>query len=401
MHTYSRCLIVLSVLAAVGWPAVFAQQPNASQTTGVQPTIPLPTKGPEVLLAITVRDKRGELVNNLSGVDVALTEDGRPQQIRSFARDSKAPLRLGLAIDTSRSLQAAMNDERKAAGNFLAQMMPDEAKSGVRANEAFLLHFDREVELLQDFTSSREKLQHELDNIGPTSGASHSPEGPETNDEDRTNGRRRGGAGGTQFYDAIYLAADELMKQKDGRKVLVIFCDGEDHGSKETLNDAIDAADRANLAIYAIYFKGQGERSENPFPGSGRHGGGYPGGGGGYPGGGGGYPGGGGGYPGGGGGYPGGNGGGRGGDHEAQSDGKKIMEKIATRTGGRYFEAKKGGNLEDIYNQIADELRNQYVLTYTPDQKINEDEYHKIVVKAKRDDLTVATREGYYAPDSK
>jgi VWFA-related protein len=381
MRTQPRFLLALSVLAAAGWPVVFAQQPNASQSAGVQPAIPLPAKGPEVLLAVTVRDKRGDLVNSLSSGDVVLTEDGRPQQIKSFARDSNAPLRLGLAIDTSRSLQQAMNDERKAAGKFLEQMMPDDAKSGVRAQEGFLLHFDREVELLEDFTNSRDKLQHELDNIGPSSGRSHSPEGPETSDEDRTNGRRRGGAGGTQLYDAIYLAADELMKQKNGRKVLVVFSDGDDHGSRETLNDAIDAADRANMTIYAIYFKGQGERSENPFPTNGRHGGGYPGGGGGYPSGGGGQ--------------------GRGDDRGAAADGKKTMEKIATRTGGRYFEARKKENLEDIYNQIADEVRNQYVLTYTPDQKINEDEYHKIVVKPKRDDLTVATREGYYAPDSK
>lgn len=396
MLNYTRFLIALSVLAAASCPAVFAQQPSTPQTTGVQPTIPLPAKGPQVLLTVTVRDKHGDLVNNLSTADVALTEDGRPQQIRSFARDSKAPLRLGLAIDTSRSLQAAMNDERKAAGKFLEQMMPAESQSGARAEEAFLLHFDREVELLQDFTNSRDKLQRELDNVGPSSSASHSPEGPETNDDDR-NGRRRGGAQGTQLYDAIYLAADELMKQKEGRKALVIFSDGQDHGSRETLNDAIDAADRANLTIYTIYFKGQGERSENPFPSNGRHGGGYPGGGGGYPGGGGGYPGGGGGYPGGRGGYP----GGGGGDAKSEADGKKTMEKIATRTGGRYFEAKKKENLEDIYNQIGEELRNQYVLTYTPDQKINEDEYHKIVVKAKRDDLSVATREGYYGPDSK
>jgi len=367
----------------------------------------LRAKGPEVLLAVTVRDKRGDLVKDLSSADVTLSEDGRPQQIRGFARDSKAPLRLGLAIDTSRSLQAAMNDERKAAGKFLEQMMPADAKSGTKADEAFLIHFDREVELLQDFTGVRDKLQHELDNIGPSERESHSPLGPETSDEDRTNGRRTGNGGGTQLYDAIYLAADELMKLKEGRKALVVFSDGEDRGSKETLNDAIDAADRANMAIYTIYFKGQGQRSETPFPNSGRRGGGggYPGGGGGgYPGGGGGgYPGGGGGgYPGGGGGYPGGGGNGRrGGDKGAEIDGKKIMDKLATRTGGRYFEAKKKENLEDIYNAIADELRNQYVLTYTPDQKINEDEFHKILLKAKKEDLTVATREGYYTADSK
>ena len=204
--------------------------------------------------------------------------------------------------------------------------------------------------------------------------------------------------GGTQLYDAIFLAADDLMKPKDGRKALVVFSDGVDRGSKETLNDAVDAADRANVAVYTIYFKGEQERSlGNDFPEDrrrGGNGGGYPGGrGGGYPGGG---------YPGGGGGYPGG-GGRRGGTREPQVDGKKIMEKIATRTGGRYFEAKKKDNLDDIYNQIAEELRGQYLLTYTPDVVDNDGGFHKIALKANKDDMQVVTREGYYAPggDSK
>ncbi len=405
MPNHPKCLIALSVLAVASLSAAIAQQPAAGGSQPAdQPMTTLRSKGPEVLLAVTVRDKRGELVKDLTSADVTLSEDGRPQQIKTFARDGKAPLRLGLAIDTSSSLRAAMNDERKAAGKFLEQMMSADAQSATKADEAFLIHFDREVELLQDFTSVRDKLQHELDNIGPSERESHSPLGPETSDEDRTNGRRTGNGGGTQLYDAIYLAADELMKLKEGRKALIVFSDGEDRGSKETLNDAIDAADRANMTIYTIYFKGQGQRSETPFPNSGRRGGGgYPGGGGGYPGGGGGgYPGGGGGYPGGGGGYPsGGSGGRRGDDKKADIDGKKIMDKIASRTGGRYFETKKKEDLEQIYNEIADELRNQYVLTYTPDQKINEDEFHKIVLKAKKDDLAVATREGYYTPDSK
>lgn len=392
MQSYPKNLIALSVLAAASFPSVFAQQPNSAPAAGNQPATDQPAttlrvKGPQVLLAVTVRDKRGEMVNNLTSADITLTEEGRPQQIKSFGRDSKTPLRLGLAIDTSGSLRAAMNDERKAAGNFLAQMMPDAVTTETHASEAFLLHFDREVELLEDFTSSRDALQHELDNIGPSGRESRSPLGPETRDEDSSNGRRRGNGGGTQLYDAIYLAADELMKLKDGRKALIVFSDGEDRGSKESLNDAIDAADKANMAIYTIYFKGQSQRTENPFPNSGRRGGvGFPGGGG---------------YPGGGGGYPGGSGGSRRDDRQAEIDGKKIMEKIATRTGGRYFEAKKKENLDDIYKEIATELQNQYVLTYTPDQRINEDEFHKIVVKAKKDDYTVATREGYYTPDSK
>lgn len=347
-------------------------------------------KGPEVLLAVTVRDKRGDMVNNLTSADLTLTEDGRPQTITSLARDSKTPLRIGLLIDTSRSMLPAMNDERKAAGRFLEAMLPDDQNAPGRAADAFLIHFDREVELLADFSATRDKLQHELDNIGPTGGRGRNPQGPETADDDRSYGGRSGGATSTQLYDAIFLASDEMMKLKNGRKALIVFSDGEDRGSKETMNDAIDAADKANTAIYTIYLKGQGERSENPFPGMGRRGGtGYPGGG--YPRGGG--------YP--GGGYPGGGNGRRGGDNGPQVDGRKTLETIATRTGGRFFEAKKKENLAEIYTAIADELRNQYVLTYTPDKRINEDEFHKIVLKARNSDLTVAAREGYYAPDSK
>jgi VWFA-related protein len=111
---------------------------------------------------------------------------------------------------------------------------------------------------------------------------------------------------------------------------------------------------------------------------------------------------GGGGYPGGGGGYPGGGGGRRGGGSEQPAvDGKKIMEKIATRTGGRFFEVKKKENLEEDYAQIAEELRGQYLLTYTPDLVDKEGGYHKVALKASKDDWSVSTREGYYAPEEK
>ena len=385
MRNLPRFLIAFLVLTPVSLPVAVAQQPG-----GIQPMPEIQAKGSEVLLAVTVRDKRGGMVNNLTSADLVLTEDGRPQTITSLTRDSKAPLRVGLLIDTSRSMLPAMNDERKAAGKFLEAMLPDDQNAPGRAADAFLIHFDRQVELLQDFSATRDKLQHELDNIGPAASNNRNPQGPETADDDRSYGGRGGGASSTQLYDAIYLASDEMMKLKNGRKALIVFSDGEDRGSKETMNDAIDAADRANTAVYTIYLKGQGERSENPFPGMGRRGGtGYPGGGGGYPRGGG--------YP--GGGYPGGGSGRRGGDNGPQVDGRKTLETIATRTGGRFFEAKKKENLEEIYSAIADELHNQYVLTYTPDKRINEDEFHKIALKAKNADLTVATREGYYAPD--
>jgi VWFA-related protein len=381
-------LLALSTLALSCLPAANAQQTVASND---QPVATLKVQAREVLLPVTVRDKKGALVTNLTAADFTLSEDSRPQTIKSFSRESNLPFRLGLLVDTSRSVSSAMDSERKAAGKFIDLMLPENPKDAKQGDQAFLIHFDREVELLEDFTNSRDKLHHELDGMGPTSSERNTSSGPETSGDDRDRQRASRG-GGTQLYDAIFLAADELMKPKDGRKALLVFSDGEDRGSKETLTDAIDAADRANLAVYTIYFKGEQERQtgNNGYPGSGGRRGGM---GGGWPGGGGGYPGGGGGYPGGGGGRRG------GGGSESSIDGKKIMEQIATRTGGRYFEAKKKDNLEDIYNQIAEELRGQYLLTYTPDQVDTNGEFHKIALKAKKDDLTVVTREGYYAAE--
>jgi len=365
-----------------------AQQPAAQQPASNQPAATLKIQAREVVLPVTVRDKHGALVTSLKITDFTLTEDGRPETIKSFTRESNLPFRLGLLVDTSRSVSSALDNERKAAEKFVDQMLPADPKSSTQKDEAFLIHFDHEVELLEDFTNSREKLHHELDDMRPTRSEQNSNAGPETTGDDRESGQSRR-RGGTQLYDAIYLASHELMEPKDGRKALVVFSDGADKGSKENLNDAVDAADHANVAIYTIYFKG--EQESNGF------GNGSPGG---RRGGGGGYPGGGGGYPGGGGGYPGGGGGRRGPDTTAANgvDGKKIMEKIATRTGGRYFEAKKKDNLDEIYGQIAEELRGQYLLTYTPDVADNEGGFHKVALKASKDDLQVVTREGYFAP---
>ena len=363
--------------------AAFSQE---KATPPEKPAATLKVQAREVLLPVTVRDKKGALVTSLQVSDFTLTEDNRPQQIKSFTRETNLPFRLGLLVDTSRSLSGGIESERKAAKKFVDQMLPAEPKAGPaeKTDQAFLIHFDREVELLEDFTSSREKLNHELEQMGPSRREQNPSQGPETVSDDR---ERSHGRGGTQLYDAIFLAADELMKNQSGRKAIVVYSDGVDRGSKETLNDAVDAADRANMVVYTIYFKGEQERGEGGIPGmgNGRRGGGYPGGGGGYPGGGGGYP--------GGGGRRGG-----GGSREAGVDGKKIMEKIAERTGGRFFEAKKKDNLEEIYASIAEELRGQYLLTYTPDIVDKEGGFHKVALKANKGDLTVVTREGYFAP---
>jgi hypothetical protein len=257
------------------------------------------------------------------------------------------------------------------------------------------MQFATETELLQDITSSRPLLQaalKEIDTPGKSSGSSG----------DDTSGRRPRGGGGTVLYDALFLASDELMSKQTGRKAIIILSDGGDRGSRETLVKSIEAAQRADTIIYAIYFKG--EQPHQDFPQHG--GGGYPGGGGGgYPGGG--YPGGrypGGGYPGGGypgGGYPGGgNGGGNNGGNypngRSHTDGKKILERMAQETGGRLFEVKKNLDVAQIYQQIAEELRAQYRLGYTPTQDAAANGYHKIDLTLHQKGLLIQTRDGYY-----
>jgi len=379
----------LAIAAPLALAASLAAPATAQAPASDQPVATLKVQANEVLLPVTVRDKKGNLVTNLTAADFTLTEDNRPQVIKSFSIQSDLPFLCGLLVDTSRSVSSAMDNERAAAGKFVDLMLPADVKTAKNGDQAFLIHFDREVELLEDFTNSRDKLHRELTEMGPTAAEHNDPKGPETRGDDSggsngNSGSRIHGGGGTQLYDAIYLASDELMKPKVGRKALIIFSDGADRGSKETINEAIDAADHANVSVYTIYFKGEQERSDNGFPGGGhRSGGGWPGGGGGYPGGGGGYPGG---------------GGGQRPARQEQVDGKKIMTELATRTGARWFEAKKKENLDDIYNEIAQELRGQYLLSYTPDKTDDDGAYHKVSLKPKNDEYTVITREGYYSP---
>jgi VWFA-related protein len=333
-----------------------------------------------VLLEVTVRDKKGGLVPSLDKSGLDLTEDGRPQTIQSFTLKADEPYKLGLLVQTSHSVGSALPEVGKSADQFVDTMLPAEPV-GKGGDKAFLIHFDRQVELLEDFTPSRDKLHSELDQLSATHQNRDDSQGPETTGDDRERPTRARNA--SQLYDAIFLACDELMKHQEGRMALVVFSDGVDSGSKDTLNDAVDAADRAGVEIYTIYMKGQ--QQEDNFGNNGRRRGGF-----GYPGGGGGYPGG------GGGGYPG--GGGQRRESKPIVDGKKIMEEIARRTGGHAYEAKKRDELGPIYKLIAEELRAQYLLTYTPDKPDNDGGYHKLVLKANKGDLQVVTREGYYAP---
>jgi VWFA-related protein len=307
----------------------------------------------------TVRDKHGKIVPDLNQDAFALTEDGHPQTINYFAKESDLPLRLGLLVDTSLSQRRVLDQERSASYSFLDHLLRE------RKDLAFVVNFDFEVQLLQDFTDSRTKLQSALQSLDTPQLSSRgggqrggNGGGPGSGGGSRGGGGRRGG--GTHLYDAVFLASDELMGKQQGRKALIILSDGVDHGSQETLAYAIETAQRADTIVYCILFADDEAYGNHPSfgMGPGGHGGRYP-------------------------------------QRQEPVDGKKILEEISKKTGGRLFKVSKKVTVEKIYAEIEEELRNQYRLGYTPDQGA-ESGYHKIQLTTYNKDLVVQTRDGYY-----
>jgi VWFA-related protein len=318
-----------------------------------QPKISVEVKVVNVLA--TVHDKHGQIVSNLGKDDFALEEDGHPQTITYFSKDTNIPLTLGLLVDTSQSQRRVIDQERTASQSFLDDLLR------VDKDKAFVLHFDREVELLQDLTSARPKLQAALQMLDTS-------QAEQQQGSSGGGGSRSRSGGGTLLYDAVYLASDDVIKKQQGRKALIILSDGVDHGSKESLVTAIATAQRADTVVYSILFKDEDQsQNRNPFggfggPGMGRHGGGggrsrYP--------------------------------------QEERPDGKKILERISKETGGRLFEVTKKEPIEQIYKTIEEELRNQYSIGYTPAADVGAG-YHRIVLTTKQKDMSVQARDGYY-----
>jgi VWFA-related protein len=366
---------VLLLFLAVS--STFAQNPQQSPQGAPSPPPQTATEGPQqehpkiavqvntVSVLATVHDKHGKIVSNLSKDDFSLEEDGRPQTINYFARESDLALRLGLLVDTSLSQRKVLDQERDASYSFLDHLLREDK------DLAFLIHFDREVELLQDFTPSRPKLQAALQHLQtPQFQGGRGGGGGSGGTDDSSNGTGSGGRGqhsrgaGTLLYDAIYLASDDLMSKQQGRKALIILSDGVDRGSKESLSEAIETAQRADTVIYSILFKDEeGYGYSGGMMGShggygGRHGGRYP--------------------------------------QEQRPDGKKILEQISKATGGRLYEVSKKETVDKIYAEIEEELRNQYSLGYTPDKDTGPG-YHRIQLTTKNKDLVVQARDGYYS----
>lgn len=276
-----------------------------------------------VNLLATVRSKAGALIGNLTRDDFALAEDGRPQTIRYFSRETNLPLTLGLMVDTSGSQQRVIDAERGACRRFLDQVVRDET------DQAFIMQFDSIVQMRQDLTSSVGRLEDALAYVDTESM--------------RQLKLRHGGS--THLYDAVAGAADSVMGKLKGRKALIVLSDGVDFGSETTLNDAVEAAERAETLIYSIVYSDPGAYG---LFGSGH-------------------------------------------------DGTRVLRRMSNDSGGSFFQVSKKQPLDQIFEVLQQELRNQYSLGYISDQPVTVAEFRSIHLAAKESDLIVQTRHQYWA----
>ena len=270
----------------------------------------------------TVRNKIGELVGNLSKEDFSLSEDGRPQTIRYFARDTDLPLTLGLMIDTSGSQQRVIDAERGASFRFLEAVVRESK------DKVFVMQFDSAVRIRQDLTSSVRKLEDVLAYVDT--------------ETQRQLSIQHGG--GTLLYDAVVRAAGDVMKKQSGRKALIVLTDGVDNGSYGTLQDAVDAAQRADTLVYSILYSDPG--AYGIFGGGG---------------------------------------------------GDRVLRRMSDETGGGYFEVTRKQTVDRIFDIIQEELRNQYSLGYVSDKPVVVSEFRAIQLTAVPKGLAVRARRQYWA----
>lgn len=207
--------------------ALHAQEP-------IEPTFTTSVKIVDILAS--VRNKAGQIIRDLSKEDFVLLENGRPQQIRYFSRDSDLPLTVGLLIDTSMSQEKVLNAERGAILRFLDQVLRE------TKDKLFILQFDMAVQLKQKLTSSRRALEDVLNYVDT----------PSRHELSLQSG------GGTLLFDAIVQAVTVVLKNQQNRKAVIVLSDGEDFGSEKTLTEAIEAAVKADTLVYCIYFTGNG-----------------------------------------------------------------------------------------------------------------------------------------------
>jgi VWFA-related protein len=277
----------------------------------------------------SVRDKSG-YITNLHKDDCSIYENKELQKTKNFTQEKNLPLTIGILLDTSGSQIHVLPLEQQSGAEFLKDVLTPK-------DEAFLISFDINVNLLADYTNSPREIRRAMDSAVINTGAGT---GSVTGN---------GTARGTLLFDAVYLAAHDKLRQEAGRKILVLLTDGGDQGSQENLKTATEAAQKANAIVYVILL------ADRSFYG-----------------------------------------GGFGGINLADT-GARDMERLASETGGRVINVGNNGKkLEEAFAQIQDELRTQYLASYTPTNPKIDGTFRTLNITCQPGEK-IQTRKGYYA----
>jgi len=304
-------------------PKSSAADPNDAQPRDIGDVQTLKVNVNLVNVYFSVRDRNG-FITNLHKDDCSIAEDKAPQVIKNFTQEKTLPLTIGILLDTSGSQQNVLPLEQDAGARFLKEVLTPK-------DEAFLISFDINIDLLADYTNNPTELRRAMNRAQINTGASSGG----------VTGNAR--TGGTKLYDAVYLAAHDKLKQEAGRKVLILLTDGGENGSEETLKSATEAAQKSNAIIYVILIADSGNFGQFSFGGTG------------------------------------------------------DMDRLTKETGGRVINVGNNGRkLEDAFNQIQDELRTQYLLSFTPTNRKIDGTFRKLDISCGKEGK-VQTRKGYYA----
>lgn len=299
-----------------------SRQPQNPQTLP-QAARPLQVRTALVNVFVTVRNHHHEILTNLNKSDFKVFEDGVEQKIAYFDKEMNLPLTMAILMDTSGSMSNTLFAEQDAASRFVHEVMR-------KKDEALVMSFDLDVNLLADFTEDPNVLEAairrtRINAAGPVITAGTVPQGPM----------------GTDLYDAIYLACHNELATQAGRKAIIVLTDAEDYGSKETLDDAIEAAQKADAVIHVILITDPSETN---------------------------------------------------------GTGPGVAHEMAEQTGGRVIRVHNNRSLEKAFDTISQELRSQYVLGYYPTNTRRDGTYRKIKVKVDVRGARILARKGYYAP---
>jgi VWFA-related protein len=325
------------VLIAAAYPlASIARSGRHAPQDQQQQPLPQAQKPLQVQVSLvnvfaTVRDKHHAIVSDLGKDDFRILEDGQEQKVAFFSREVNMPITLGLLIDTSGSMSRIIGAEQDAASRFIKEVMRPK-------DLAMVISFDFDANLMADFTEDTSLLESAIRRAQINAVAAGGVVTPGTIPNNNV--------GGTHLYDAVYVACHDELTTQAGRKAVILLTDAEDEGSRLTVQDAIEAAQRADAVTHVLLLSDVGQ-----FFGRG-----------------------------------------------VIYSGPSIAHRMAEQTGGRVIEVHNEKTLERAFDEISEELRSQYVLGYYPTNTKRDGTFRKITVQVARPDMKILSRKGYYAP---